>query len=697
MGYRKTLTAGVVALSALVPVAVQTSGALAGAPSPVRLAGTRSAQAAATPRVGTVNSASRIGFTVELALPDRAAAIAFAKAVSTPGTAQFRHYLTPSQWEARFSPTAAQVSAVEAFLRQSGFSVEHVSADRMSVSASGTASQIERAFQTTLAYHLIAGKRLRVAERALAVPASLAHVVLGVSGVTQVMAKPASTVDPSGTTPTAAARPGSEPPPAGFRVAKPCATYYGQIRDTTLPPYGNGYPSPAPWAVCGYTPPQFRSAYHLGGVDNGSGVTVAIVDAFLSPTLLADAHEFSLRHDASHPLTSAQFSIIQPPSYGQQDFCGASGWYGEQSLDVEAVHATAPGANILYAAGSNCFGGLNEAVQRIVDGHLADVITNSYGDTGGDLLDPPSDKEATDNLLLMAGAEGISVLYSSGDSGDDYTTFGIPVSDYPASSPFATAVGGTSLQIGANGQRTGEFGWSTARSFLCNATFETLGGCSASQLNTWLPIDEALDGGSGGGTSFVYPQPWYQQGVVPDALSQFNSPYIGDTRMRVEPDISMEADPATGMLVGETQTFPNGVYYDEYRIGGTSVASPLLAGVIARADQTAGTPLGFLNTELYSLHGKPGAFYDILPAGKQDMSRADYANSLDESQGKLYTTRIVDYEGQEQYCENEPSHKCRTRDVALRTAKGYDNMTGLGSIGDDFIADMARGVLTPPQ
>ena len=86
--------------------------------------------------------------------------------------------------------------------------------------------------------------------------------------------------------------------------------------------------------------------------------------------------------------------------------------------------------------------------------------------------------------------------------------------------------------------------------------------------------------------------------------------------MRVEPDISAEADPATGMLVGETQTFPNGVYYDEYRIGGTSVASPLTAGIIARADQQAGTPLGFLNPALYSLYGTPNAFYDILP-GRQ--------------------------------------------------------------------------------
>ena len=133
--------------------------------------------------------------------------------------------------------------------------------------------------------------------------------------------------------------------------------------------------------------------------------------------------------------------------------------------------------------------------------------------------------------------------------------------------------------------------------------------------------------------------------------------------MRVEPDISMEADPATGMLVGETQTFPNGVYYDQYRIGGTSLSSPLLAGVIARADGAAGHPLGFLNPSLYAMYGHSGALYDILPAGKQDESRADFANSLDATQGFLYTTRIIDYEGQEQFCTT--GGECKTRDLSL--------------------------------
>jgi subtilase family serine protease len=688
LGYRKALTAAAVALSAMLGVAVDGSGA-ATAPTTSRLAGTASPKAAATPRVGAVGSTSRISFDVVLRLRNPSAASAFARAVATPTSKQYRHYLTAAQWEARFSPTAAAVAEVQAFLRRSGFTVSHVSADRMRVTASGTARQIETAFHTTLAYHLIAGKRLRIAERDLSVPSALSHVVLAVDGLNQVVARPASTVDGAGTRSSAATPGSTPPPPPGFRVAHPCASYYGQIVDTMLPPYGNGYPSPAPWAVCGYTPPQFRSAYHLTGANDGTGVTVAIVDAYLSPTLLSDAQTFAQRHDASHPLSASQFSINQPGGYNMQDLCGASGWYGEQTLDVEAVHGTAPGSNIVYTAGSNCLQtGLNEAVARIVDGHLADVITNSYGDPAGDVLDPPDVKLATDNILLMAAGTGISVLFSSGDFGDEYTTVGAAVPDYPASSPWATSVGGTSLQIGSGGQRTGEFGWSTARSLLCNSTAVSLGACTADQLNTWLPFDKALDGGSGGGTSYTYPQPFYQAGVVPNSLATVNSAFVGDQPMRVEPDIAAEADPATGMLVGETQTFPNGVFYDEYRIGGTSVASPLMAGVIARADEQAGTPLGFLNPALYSLYGNQNAFYDIGPAGKQDMSRADFANSLDESQGKLFWTRLVDYEGQEQFCES--TGKCRTRDYALHATNGYDNMTGLGSPGEGFVRDLAK-------
>ncbi len=183
----------------------------------------------------------------------------------------------------------------------------------------------------------------------------------------------------------------------------------------------------------------------------------------------------------------------------------------------------------------------------------------------------------------------------------------------------------------------------------------------------------------------MYPQPSYQRGVVPSSISKRDS----SEAMRVIPDISMTADPATGMLVGETQKFPNGVYYDQYRIGGTSLASPLLAGVLARAVQTAGHPFGLVNPALYSLYGKSSAIYDVLPAIKQDQSRADYANSLGPADGLIYWTRIIGYHGPEKYCATDNPHTCKTRETAISAAPGFDSLTGLGTPGNGFVGALA--------
>jgi subtilase family serine protease len=444
--------------------------------------------------------------------------------------------------------------------------------------------------------------------------------------------------------------------------------------------------------VCGYTPPQIRSAYKLpsqnpGGAD-GTGVTVAVLDAYASPTLLADAQQYARINDPAHPFLASKFSQLLAQKFDHRKVCDASGWSGEQTLDIEAVHATAPGANILYVGAQNCFDALFDSLRAIVDGHRADVITNSWGDTGGDLFVDAATRASVDDTLLMAAGTGISVLVSSGDDGDEFSTVGIAVPDYPASSPWITAVGGTSLQVGSAGQRLGELGWSTARSFLCNAPLVGTPGCSQATLNTWLPVNYDA-GGSGGGTSYSYAQPYYQKGVVPAALATRNSPIVGPTPTRVVPDISMVGDPATGFLVGETQTFPDGTYYDQYRIGGTSVSSPLFAGVVAIADQESGQPLGFVNPLVYKLNtARPAKFFDVVPGGKQDQSRVDFANSVDDSDGLLFSTRIVDYQGLETYCDG--AGNCASRKITISPRPGYDDMTGLGAPGTGFVAALAK-------
>jgi hypothetical protein len=162
----------------------------------------------------------------------------------------------------------------------------------------------------------------------------------------------------------------------------------------------------------------------------------------------------------------------------------------------------------------------------------------------------------------------------------------------------------------------------------------------------------------------------------------------------------MEGDPSTGMLVGETQEFADGTYYDEYRIGGTSLSSPLFAGLMAIADQAARGSLGFVNPLLYHVaSGGPssGAIYDILPAGNQAVVRNDYLNGENAEAGILTTARILGLEGATEYfCpqENPATGECevplKEAPESLTAAPGYDSMTGIGSPGDQFISALIR-------
>jgi len=295
----------------------------------------------------------------------------------------------------------------------------------------------------------------------------------------------------------------------------------------------------------------------------------------------------------------------------------------------------------------------------------------------------------------MAAGTGVGVQFSSGDEGDNFIVSGSQLPSFPGTSPYATAVGGTSLEVGAQNQRLGEVGWSTGISALCTAELAEIGLCEASEVGDWEPeAPGEYDYGGGGGTTNQYAEPWYQEPVVPKELAEKAG--TGELN-RVVPDISMEGDPSTGMLVGETQEFADGTYYDEYRIGGTSLSSPLLAGLLAVTDQAAGGSLGFVNPLLYNLDsGGQGsqAFYDILPAGKQAVVRNDYLDGENAEAGILTTARILGLEGATEYfCakENEATGECEELEEApesLTAAAGFDSMTGIGSPGDRFIEEV---------
>jgi subtilase family serine protease len=701
MGHRSVT--GALAALAIGVLAAPSSALAAGEAAPAAKV-VQPASALATPanRVGATPKAAQIAFEVFLPLREAEGARALLQAVSSPSSPSYRQFLTAPQWESRFSPTPASVNAVTSFLRKEGITVLEVTPDRLTIHASASAETIERVFGSALGEYRHGRHVLRLAASPLRVPGSIAGSISSVGGINQALRTPAALTGEDIQKPAQKpAQKQGEPPveqPAGFRVARPCSSYYGQKLDSTDPEYGGGYPNPLPYAVCGYTPPQLQSAYGLtpqiAAGDSGSGTTVAIVDYNVSPTLFSDAQEYSAKNEPGETLAPGQFSEILAKHFEDQEECEPAGWFGEQTLDVEAVHATAPGAHILYGGGSNCELGLNDMVQEIVDRHLASVISDSWGQNGGDLLESEGNREAFDNVLLLAGDTGIGVLFSAGDEGDEFINTGINVPDYPPSSPYVTAVGGTSLEVGKGNQRLGEVGWSTSKSVLCDTLLqeEEFPGCTAAKLEKWIP--PAPGGylyGGGGGTSYKYAEPWYQKGVVPAALSERNSAFTHEPN-RVEPDISMDADPTTGMLVGETQTFPNGVYYDQYRIGGTSLSSPLLAGVLADADQAAGGALGFINPLLYELASfaptYSGGFNDIVPAGKQADVRVDYLNGVNAKEGTITSVRTLAYEGKESYCNG--SGQCSSQKVTLNTGPGYDSMTGIGTPASGLIHELSK-------
>jgi subtilase family serine protease len=456
----------------------------------------------------------------------------------------------------------------------------------------------------------------------LSAPSSVASSVLAVWGIdTTKFAMTPATQKPA-------------PPSPGFRNARPCSAYYGQKLATTLPQF-NGHT--LPYAPCGYIGSQFRSAYEGDTALDGTGVTVAITDAYASPTMAADAATYAQRNgDAAYK--PGQYSESLPKTFtrvnsGQRQ-CDASGWYGEETLDVEAVHAMAQGAKIRFYASQSCYDAdFLDTFARVNDEDNASIVSNSWGEP--ELAQKSSLIAPYEAAFLQGATEGISYVFSSGDDGDEVANTGTLQTDMPTSDPYVTAVGGTATAINSSGALAWETGWGTKKYSLS---------ADGTSWNLALPFQY----GAGGGESLTFGQPPYQAGITPAGA-------------RGVPDVAMDADPTTGMLVGQTQTFPDGVSYDEYRIGGTSLASPLFAGMTALAFQHAGGGVGLLNPTIYA-NASSGVFTDVAGAPVDAGNvRADFVNGVNASDGLVYSVRTFN------------------QDSSLTTGPGWDDVTGLGS------------------
>ena len=348
----------------------------------------------------------------------------------------------------------------------------------------------------------------------------------------------------------------------------------------------------ATFTVPCYGPDQVQTAYNEQPLFNsgitGKGQTIVIVDSFGSPTIQADLATFDAQYNLPAP---PSFKIIQPagkvPAWDPTDANGDVGWAGETTLDVEWAHSMAPGANILLVetpvAETEGTAGLPEIVKAenyVINHHLGQVISQSFGATEGTFPSAAS-ISGLRSANINALRNHVTVLAATGDAGaTDYSDasgtllYTHRAVNWPSTDPLVTAVGGTQLALLADGSRTQpDQVWNDSANYALNNVFYGTPGPTATA--------------TGGGRSAVFARPWYQNSVAGATGSQ-----------RGVPDIAMSA--ACSGLVAIYQSFPgqpSGWYY----ACGTSEATPLFAGIVALADQSAGHSLGLINPALYTL------------------------------------------------------------------------------------------------
>jgi subtilase family serine protease len=518
-------------------------------------------------------------------------------------SANYHAWLTRDQFNAQFAPTAEEVKTIQKFLTAHNLRIVSVGERNFYVKAQGTIAEVQRAFNVQIHRYEVNGeiRRSNTSDPSMEEPA--ASLVSRVGGLSELGFTPHSIrpVNPSTGQPNPPL-PLSEVPSGAFFSAH-CFRPPQEVNfstDGSLPKasyFGNRYGSditsgPPNLPPCGYQPSEVQTAYNLNevykaGLD-GTGQTVVIVDAFGSPTIAEDSYVFSLFYGLPAP----NLTVYEP---GGPPATSNAGWATETSLDVEWSHSVAPGAAIaLVVAPTNFFDDLDAAILFAVDNQLGNVISNSYGGPEAELGGVPF--TPLDDLLLTAASEGISVNYSSGDFGDYFAIEGQTDVSYPASSPYATGVGGTSLALRKDGSMAFQTGWGNNLSRISLAT-------DASGYNPPVvpPLELGFVYGAGGGTSAVYPIPQYQR----------RGGLHG--KFRMVPDISYLADPYTGVEFFCTGSSCFGLDSNIYfsTVGGTSLACPMFSGMWAIANQAAGRPLGLAAASVYDLPF--GAVTDVIP------------------------------------------------------------------------------------
>ena len=551
-------------------------------------------------RLGAVPASQMLHLTVALASQNPAGLAHEVAAVSTPGSADFRHYLSAAQFNASYGPSAAEVWEVTSELRRDGLAIGSAPAGSFLLPVSGRASQVSAALNTPL-------ESVRLPSRAVTVvnteppqvPASVAGDITAIVGLDG-LAQPHSMLK-RGTPAAAAAKPSAAAPSA--------AASHDLLPHTSAPQACSAAAGAA--GPGNYTSSQLASVYGLNQLfaqgRTGVGQTIGVVE--FEQYSSNDISTFLSCYGLDNAIrTVAVDGPIGGPAAGS----------GEAALDIEMAAVNAPSASIIvYEAPNNQSDSSSLALlNRIASDDLAQVVTTSWGIC--ESLNASGDANAESTIFSRMASQGQTMIAASGDAGseDCFSTAGSSPSeavalavDDPGSQPDVLDVGGTSL---ASAAATTQSVWND---------------CGQSNPAETCQ-DNSGHGAGGGGFSTIWSHPSWQPGSgTPGNLLGEGATSAPN---RAVPDLSASSDPEHGVVAYYATSGGWTVF------GGTSAAAPAIAGLLADTDQGCTNTLGMVGPSLYGADNSSD-FTDIVTGNNDYLGEhnGDYtaATGFDEATG----------------------------------------------------------------
>lgn len=542
--------------------------------------------------VGRLAARTVLHVTVTLEPRHPAALAAYARDVARVGSSVYHRYLTPKQFARRFGASPAAVRTVEGSLRARGLDPGPVSAGSLSIPLTATAGRLDRGLAVSLLKLSLPGRRTAVAASA---SPSLGH---GAAGAIQAIV---------GLDTAAAPRPLLVRSPAPTARSPSLGTALARAHVPTRGPQPCAAAQSAASAQGAHTTDQIASAYGFPGLygagDQGAGTTVAVYE--LEPV---DPSDIAAYQSCYRSHTSISYVPVD-------EGVGTGAGSGEAALDIENLLGLAPAAKLLVYQGPNSNSGAPGAgpydtFSAIINQDRAQVVSVSWGECEAAL--GATSAAAENTLFAQAAAQGQTIVAAAGDNGSEDCDAGKSVPktglavDDPSSQPLVTGVGGTTLS--SLGAPPSESVWN----------------------DSGAPPNGLLQpGAGGGGISSLWQMPAGQLDAAP-ALGVLGAGATGSLcghpggYCREVPDVSADADPATGYEIYWNGSGRQGGERGWQAIGGTSAATPVWAAVMALADASRGcahSPIGYAIPALYRAAGTSYAndFNDVR-SGENDFT-----------------------------------------------------------------------------